>query len=46
MGYITGSGPALVVHRRGGSDRIYSVGTLEDARRMAALLNRRAGNNQ
>lgn len=46
VGYIADSGPALVVRRRSGSDRIYSVGTLEDAQRMAALLNRRAGNCQ
>ncbi|GAA3686678.1 hypothetical protein GCM10023081_24980 [Arthrobacter ginkgonis] len=43
---VCGGGPALVVRRRSGSDRIYSVATREDAQRMAALLNRRAGKNQ
>lgn len=39
VAFIVGTGPGVVVDRRRGAARIYSVATMDDARNMAALLN-------
>ena len=39
VAFIVGAGPGVVVDRRRGGARIYSVATMDDARNMAALLN-------
>ena len=38
IGFITGSGPALIVRRKAGMDIIYSVDTREHAEQLAGLL--------
>lgn len=42
VAFIVGKGPGVVVDRRRGGARIYSVETMEDATAMAQLLNQRA----
>lgn len=43
--FILKRGPGLVVNRRKGSPRVYSVGSLAEAELMAARLNELAANN-
>ncbi|MFT4468687.1 hypothetical protein ACMX2H_02140 [Arthrobacter sulfonylureivorans] len=38
VGFITGSGPALIVRRKLGMDIVYSIDTLEHAEQLAGLL--------